>query len=39
MKNRYYQTLLAYIKGKCVDITLIFPYIFKQNLESLNFIN
>ena len=34
MKNRYYQTLLAYIKGERVDITLIFPYIFRQILES-----
>lgn len=34
MKYQYYQTLLSYIKGERVDITLIFPYIFKQNLEN-----
>lgn len=33
MKYQYYLTLLAYIKGERVDISLIFPYIFKQNLE------
>lgn len=34
MKYQYYLTLLAYIKGKCVDISLIFPYIFRQEIES-----
>ena len=33
MKNRYYQTLLAYIKGERLDISLILPYIFRQDLE------
>lgn len=33
MKYQYYLTLLAYIKGERVDINLIFPYIFRQDLE------
>ena len=34
MKYQYYLTLLAYIKGECVDISLIFPYVFRQEIES-----